>query len=381
MRKEKIIAGIDEAGRGPWAGPVVAACVALHKNFNSHSLRDSKKLTSTQREKIYNSIITSCDYGIGIVDNETIDTVGIKKATEKAMNQAYQAMKKKPSFLLVDGNDKFSFPIKHSSIIKGDEKIPVISAASIVAKVWRDKLMHLYHDAYPLYGFDRHKGYGTKDHQKALKKHGITPLHRTSFKPMTKYLLKKPKLLLHICCAVDAGWPIQKLLDTYDITCYFYDPNIHPRHEYLKRKNEMKKILAKFPTVQWVESPYDPKKFFQITKGLENEPEKGKRCTICYDFRLEKTAKYAKQHGYDYFTTTLSTSPHKDIVRIQRSGRKWEHATKTSYLDENFKKNDGYLKTLKIVKDLGIYQQKYCGCIFSLTNNKRRSPLEQLQMV
>lgn len=181
---KKIIAGIDEAGRGPWAGPVVAGCVVLNKKFDQHVLKDSKKLSAKKREEIYEKIIQNCEYGIGVVHEGEIDEIGIKKATEKAMNMALSCLKKKPTEILVDGNDKFTFPIKHKSIIKGDEKIPAISGASIIAKVWRDKLMNLYHEAYPQYQFNLHKGYGTKKHQDSLKKYGICPIHRKSFKPI-----------------------------------------------------------------------------------------------------------------------------------------------------------------------------------------------------
>ena len=113
---------------------------------------------------------------------------------------------------------------------------------------------------------------------------------------MNKITNDKPRLLLHICCAVDAGWPIEKLQGDFDITCYFYDPNIHPKKEYEKRRDEMKKIIKKFPIVKFVEGPYEPALFLKRIKGLEREPEKGKRCDICQDLLLEKTAKYAKKN-------------------------------------------------------------------------------------
>jgi len=380
MKKTKIIAGIDEAGRGPWAGPVVAAAVILPHRFPTALLKDSKKLSSTQREKVYTLITQKCEYGIGIVDQTTIDEIGIKKATQQAMYQAVQQLTTKPTELLVDGNDQFSFPIQHTSIIKGDEKIPSISAASIIAKVTRDRLMREEHKKYPHYRFDLHKGYGTRLHRDMLQQYGVCPLHRKSYKPVAEILNKqKPKLLLHICCAVDAGWPILKLKDTYAITCYFYDPNIHPKKEYIKRRNEMKKIIRKFKTIDFIEGPYEPDLFFKRTKGLEWEPERGKRCDVCTHLLLEKTAQYAQQNGFDYFTTTLSTSPHKDIVRIQKYGKFWEKETGVTYLDENFKKENGYLKTLAIVQELHIYQQNYCGCIFSLRDRKRKETGKALQ--
>ncbi len=206
MKKgEKIVIGIDEAGRGPWAGPVVAACVLLNSKVPLKLLKDSKQLSALQREKAYAVITKECGYGIGIVDNDSIDSIGIKKATELAMDKAlvdfrkflplegggkvgvrgtHRSQRKLEILLLIDGNDKFTFPFPHQSIIKGDTKIPAISAASIVAKVWRDKLMDLYHEAYPQYGFNKHKGYGTDQHHKALKKYGLCAIHRLSYKPV-----------------------------------------------------------------------------------------------------------------------------------------------------------------------------------------------------
>lgn len=184
MAKRILIAGIDEAGRGPWAGPVVAACVVLCRGFDRKILKDSKVLSATQRYRAYRKIIKQCSYGIGVVENTYIDRHGLLPATQQAMLQAFSALPEQPTLLKVDGRDKFQFPIPHVSIIKGDAKVAAISAASIVAKVWRDKLMKGYHQQYRSYGFNRHKGYGTARHQKALKKHGVCAIHRLSYKPV-----------------------------------------------------------------------------------------------------------------------------------------------------------------------------------------------------
>ena len=187
----EIIAGVDEAGRGPLAGPVVAAAVILPKNFESVELDDSKKLSSARREKIYNNI-TSPDsnviYAYSIVDEEQIDTINILRATHKAMAQAVLNLSIKPSFVIIDGMPVKDFPLPNDSIVKGDSKSLSIAAASIIAKVERDKLMLKYSKLYPEYKFEKHKGYGTKAHLEALDKFGPCKIHRKSFAPVKKFL-------------------------------------------------------------------------------------------------------------------------------------------------------------------------------------------------
>ena len=187
----EIIAGVDEAGRGPLAGPVVAAAVILPKNFEFVELDDSKKLSSARREKIYNNI-TSPDsnviYAYSIVDEELIDKINILRATHKAMAQAVLNLSIKPSFVIIDGMPVKDFPLPNDSIVKGDSKSLSIAAASIIAKVERDKLMLKYSKLYPEYKFEKHKGYGTKAHLEALNKFGPCNIHRKSFAPVKKFL-------------------------------------------------------------------------------------------------------------------------------------------------------------------------------------------------
>ena len=187
----EIIAGVDEAGRGPLAGPVVAAAVILPKNFESVELDDSKKLSSARREKIYNNI-TSPDsnviYAYSIVDEGLIDKINILRATHKAMAQAVLNLSIKPSFVIIDGMPVKDFPLPNDSIVKGDSKSLSIAAASIIAKVERDKLMLKYSKLYPEYKFEKHKGYGTKAHLEALNKFGPCIIHRKSFAPVKKFL-------------------------------------------------------------------------------------------------------------------------------------------------------------------------------------------------
>ena len=187
---QKIIAGVDEAGRGPLAGPVVAAAVILPKDHTIEGLIDSKKLSAKKREKLYNEIIKVSDYGIGIVSQRTIDKINILQATFKAMRSAILNLDQKPDKTLIDG---YGFPdqnIKNEGIIGGDNLIKSISAASIIAKVTRDRIMMNIDKIFPEYGFAQHKGYGTKMHMETLNVHKASPVHRKSFGPVKRNIPK-----------------------------------------------------------------------------------------------------------------------------------------------------------------------------------------------
>jgi ribonuclease HII len=176
------IAGIDEAGRGPLAGPVVASAVIFAKNVLIEGVTDSKKLSEKKREELFHFIHEKAlAVGIGIVSHEVIDRINILQASFLAMNKAIEQLKLKPEQLLVDGNffRHELFPVEN--IIKGDALSHSIAAASIIAKVTRDELMKELHDVYPQYGFNKHKGYGTKAHIDAIRQHGYSPIHRRSF--------------------------------------------------------------------------------------------------------------------------------------------------------------------------------------------------------
>ena len=190
INTQKIIAGVDEAGRGPLAGPVVAAAVILPKDHTIEGLIDSKKLSAKKREKLYNEIIKVSDYGIGIVSQRTIDKINILQATFKAMRSAILNLDQKPDKTLIDG---YGFPdqnIKNEGIIGGDNLIKSISAASIIAKVTRDRIMMNIDKIFPEYGFAQHKGYGTKMHMETLNVHKASPVHRKSFGPVKRNIPK-----------------------------------------------------------------------------------------------------------------------------------------------------------------------------------------------
>lgn len=189
-RQAGYVAGVDEAGRGPLAGPVVAGCVVLPENFNVLGIDDSKKLSEKKREDLFEKIVKNAlAYGIGIVDNNIIDEINILEATKLAMTQAIESaesmLKEKTregiGFLLTDAVELKGVLIPQNPIIKGDAKSLSIAAASIIAKVTRDRMMGKYHAEYPHYGFDSNKGYGTKAHYEGIDKYGITPIHRKTF--------------------------------------------------------------------------------------------------------------------------------------------------------------------------------------------------------
>ncbi len=178
------VAGVDEAGRGPWAGPVIAAAVILDPHNIPPGLNDSKKLNEARREQLFAPICESSLVGTGIASVETIDRDNILKATLGAMAQAIENLSSAPAVALIDGNRCPDLGCPAVALVKGDQLSLSIAAASIIAKVTRDRLMRELAVEFPQYGFDQHKGYGTKAHQQALTEYGITPHHRRSFKPI-----------------------------------------------------------------------------------------------------------------------------------------------------------------------------------------------------
>jgi ribonuclease HII len=176
------IAGVDEAGRGPLAGPVVAAAVILPEGLLIEGVNDSKKLSPKRREILFHAIYDKAlSVGVGIVSHEVIDRINIYQATILAMRKAVEKLNHPPSLVLADGNIFKHESLRYRNVINGDATSATIAAASIIAKVTRDSLMREYHEQFPLYGFDRHKGYGTKLHMEALRQHGVCPIHRRSF--------------------------------------------------------------------------------------------------------------------------------------------------------------------------------------------------------
>jgi ribonuclease HII len=188
------VCGVDEVGRGPWAGPITAAAVIINKisnlKFQKLEINDSKKLTENKRENIFNELIKNKDiiYSIASISAGEIDRIGLGVANQLVLKRAIEGLSQKVDYALIDGFTLKNLEIKHEGIIKGDQKVLSIAAASIIAKVSRDRYMIELSKKYPQYGFEEHKGYGTKKHIEALKKFGTCPEHRKSFKPIAKLI-------------------------------------------------------------------------------------------------------------------------------------------------------------------------------------------------
>ncbi len=183
------MAGLDEAGRGPLAGPVVAAAVVVPPSFSVQGVTDSKQLSEKKRNDLFDKIFIHADaVGVGMADEKEIDHLNILRASLLAMERAVENLSAVPDHLLIDGTFQIASDISQTAIPKGDARSISIAAASIIAKVTRDRLMMVYHSEYPLYGFDRHKGYPTQAHREAIKTHGCCPIHRRSFKGVKEYL-------------------------------------------------------------------------------------------------------------------------------------------------------------------------------------------------
>ncbi|MBI4664902.1 MAG: epoxyqueuosine reductase QueH [Nitrospinae bacterium] len=176
---------------------------------------------------------------------------------------------------------------------------------------------------------------------------------------------EKPGLLLHLCCAPCVPYVVETLREEYEVTLYFYNPNIHPETEYMARLTEVRH-LARLYRLPLVEDEYVSAKWFNAVKGLENEPERGARCSVCFEKRLEKAAETAARMKLECFGTVLSVSPHKDAAVINRIGAKTGETHDVSFLEADWKKKEGFKKTVEIGKNLGLHRQDYCGCIFSL---------------
>lgn len=174
----------------------------------------------------------------------------------------------------------------------------------------------------------------------------------------------KPKLLLHICCAPCSTHVVEVLKEDYDLTGYFYNPNIHPDTEYLRREEETKRYARKIG-LELVCAEYDDDRWFEMVRGMEDAPEGGERCFLCFRLRLDKAAQYAKDHGYQFLTTTLSISPHKNAPKINEIGFEVAARHQLQWYAADFKKRGGFERSVRMSKEAGLYRQSYCGCIFS----------------
>ena len=190
-----------------------------------------------------------------------------------------------------------------------------------------------------------------------------------------------PSLLLHSCCGPCSSYCIEYLSQYFNITVFYYNPNIYPDEEYYHRVKEQQRFINEFPVkhkVSFIEGDYDTDRFYEMAKGLENEPEKGARCHKCYDLRLRRTAEVAKEKGFDFFTTTLTISQMKDSQVLNEIGIKVAEDTGVSWLPSDFKKREGYKRSTEISKEYDMYRQDYCGCVYSY-RDRQSQKANQLQ--
>lgn len=184
-----------------------------------------------------------------------------------------------------------------------------------------------------------------------------------------------PKLLLHSCCAPCSSYCLEYLSQYFNITLLYYNPNIAPREEFDKRTAELRRLVSELPMkhpAEIVVPEYHPEEFYSAVKGMENLPEGGERCFICYRLRLEKAAQYATEHGFDYFCSTLSISPMKNAAKLNDIGSELSELYPVKLLPSDFKKKGGYLRSIQLSKEYGLYRQNYCGCVFSKQEAERR---------
>ena len=183
-----------------------------------------------------------------------------------------------------------------------------------------------------------------------------------------------PKLLLHSCCAPCSSYVLEYLSQYFEITVFYYNPNIYPESEYTKRIWEQQKLIDELPAkhpISFMAGPYDKERFYEMASGLEHVKEGGARCMKCYELRLREAAKIAKNAGFDYFTTTLSISPLKKAVRLNEIGQRLGEEYEVEYLLSDFKKKNGYKRSIELSKIYGLYRQDYCGCEFSMENRDK----------
>ncbi len=193
------------------------------------------------------------------------------------------------------------------------------------------------------------------------------------FKAFLETIKDKPKLLLHSCCGPCSSYTLELLNKYFEVSIYYANDNIYPENEFYKRANEQIKVVDKMHYNSFVIiPPYDPKNYYEAIKGKESLGEHSKRCYECYKFRLEQTAKYAKDNNFVYFTSTLSISPYKNSDWLNEIGYMLEDKYQVKYLYSNFKKEEGYKKSIIYSKEYGIYRQDYCGCIYSFKEGSEK---------
>lgn len=179
---------------------------------------------------------------------------------------------------------------------------------------------------------------------------------------------KHPALLLHACCAPCSSAVLERLAEVFDISVLFFNPNISPKAEFEKREAEMERLIREMPaakTVKMIRAAYEPEVFYNAVRGMEDIPEGGERCFVCYRLRLEAAAEYAKAHDFDYFTSTLSISPLKNAAKLNEIGEELAEKYGVAHLPSDFKKKEGYKRSIQLSREYDLYRQDFCGCVFS----------------
>lgn len=468
---------IDEAWRGPLAWPIYIWVVIPLSKINLEEFKDSKLLNETKREILFEKIAELENnwflvYWFWYSDNTEIDKYWISKAinisicrwlilaikklnkilyeTSKKNNDWYWVfhtleinktlLKKNISYnhlksvfsilnnivkiksIIIDWKNDFwinkDLWIKTITIVDWDDKVKEISAASIIAKVLRDREMKKYWKKYPKYWFDQHKWYWTKLHRQKITEHWTCKIHRISFlsnilnineqkekewipknfnlwkNDFKNFEKERPTLLLHVCCWPDLTRPLKKLKKFFKLYLFWYNPNIHPYTEHKKRYEQYTKTvwLEKWD-YEIIEDSYDPKIFFEsmyFYRALTKIPsdnywefmeiaskmnESSPRCFPCYYNRLKITFEMAEKLGIDYFSTTLFISPKKKFEKLTEYWINISKFSKTNFLYFDFKKNDWYKKSCRITKEYWLYRQNYCGCIWSKNNLEDKNNL------
>jgi hypothetical protein len=191
-----------------------------------------------------------------------------------------------------------------------------------------------------------------------------------------------PRLLLHSCCAPCSSYCLEYLAKYFEITVFYYNPNIAPAEEYEKRVEEIRRLVEKLPVeheVKLVIGKYDPERFYEMAKGMEDIPEGGERCFGCYRLRLEETARMAAEGGFDYFTTSLTISPLKNACKLNEIGEELGEIYRVACLPSDFKKRNGYKRSVELSQEYGLYRQNYCGCVFSKREAQRREDVQKME--
>lgn len=192
---------------------------------------------------------------------------------------------------------------------------------------------------------------------------------------------KTPTLLLHSCCAPCSSYVLEYLSNYFKITIFFYNPNIYPKEEYIRRVEEQKRLIRSMNVkneIKFIEGRYDPNEFFTISKGLEDLKEGGARCFKCYELRLKEACEVAEKKEFDYFTTTLSISPFKNAQKLNEIGKNISENSKVNYLFSDFKKKEGYKRSIELSHKYNLYRQDYCGCVFSKMEREKEKANENI---